>query len=235
MAAKRHLSYELEDGSRRKFDPKPWRLPRGIMTSISDSKYYFFKIKNSRFENKDTRLAGNGEWKSMEKNKEISLPNNMFTGIKNTLEFWKMQGGELVKTEWLMNEFRITSSAHPTEVSAFAAYRIMLERTLEATKRFKNKDTRPDGNGEWKSMEKNKEISLPNKMFTGIKNTLEFWKMQGGKLVKTEWLMSEFPITSSAHPTEVSAFAAYRITKTVLPSVFDITMEDGCSSPPPSS
>ncbi|XP_058769170.1 transcription factor JUNGBRUNNEN 1-like [Vicia villosa] len=179
MAAKRHLSYELEDGSRRMFDPsdedliyiylrkkihkplfllntiiqldvfqtEPWRLPRGIMTSISDSKYYFFKIKNSRFENKDTRPAGNGEWKSMEKNKEISLPNNMFTGIKNTLEFWKMQGGELVKTEWLMNEFRITSSAHPTEVSAFAAY---------------------------------------------------------------------------------------RITKTVLPSVVDITMEDGCISPPPS-
>ncbi|XP_058742124.1 NAC transcription factor 47-like [Vicia villosa] len=104
------------------FEREPWMLDS--RNSFRDRKYYFFDIKNHRFENMDRRQVGNGEWRSMEKNKEVSLPNNMFIGRKNTLEFWKIEGDEHVKTEWVMDEFRITPTIHPSKVSWLAAYRI---------------------------------------------------------------------------------------------------------------
>ncbi|XP_058766818.1 NAC domain containing protein 52-like [Vicia villosa] len=68
------------------FQTEPWMQPNS-RSSFRDRKYYFFDISNNRFENMDTRLVGVGEWRSLEKNTEISMPTNMFIGRKNTLEF----------------------------------------------------------------------------------------------------------------------------------------------------
>lgn len=76
-------------------------------SSFRDRKYYFFDIRNHRFENMDTRLAGIGERRSLEMNIETPMPTNMFIGRKNTLEFWKIVGDEL----------RISPTIHPSKVN----------------------------------------------------------------------------------------------------------------------
>ncbi|XP_058741025.1 NAC transcription factor 47-like [Vicia villosa] len=105
------------------FQTEPWMLPDS-RSSFRDRKYYFFDIRNHRFENMDTRPVGIGEWRILEKNTEISMPTNMFIGRKNTLEFWKIVGDEPVKTEWAMDELRISPTIHPSKVSSLAVYRI---------------------------------------------------------------------------------------------------------------
>jgi len=42
-------------------------------TSSKHMRYYFFDIRNCRFENMDARPAGNGEWRIFERNEEFFL------------------------------------------------------------------------------------------------------------------------------------------------------------------
>ncbi|GAU49455.1 hypothetical protein TSUD_407420 [Trifolium subterraneum] len=88
------------------FQTEPWMLPYD-RNSLKNRKYYIFDIRNRRFQNMDTRVTGNGEWRTVEKNKELALPSNYFIGRKNTLVYWRKQGNEVVKTQWVMHEFRM--------------------------------------------------------------------------------------------------------------------------------
>nr|QSD99832.1 NAC family transcription factor [Melilotus albus] len=94
------------------FQVEPWMLPRDNRTSLESMRYYFFDIRNRSFQNMDIRAAGNGEWRIME-NKDLALPSNHFIGRKNTLVYWRKQGNEFVKTQWMMHEFRISSIVEP--------------------------------------------------------------------------------------------------------------------------
>ncbi|GAU49717.1 hypothetical protein TSUD_407940 [Trifolium subterraneum] len=126
------------------FQTEPWMLPYDRILS-KHRKYYFFDIRNHRFQNMDTRPAGNGEWRTVEKNKELVLPCNSYIGRKNTLVYWKKQGNEVVKTKWMMHEFHIVSSAiyHPRKVSHLGAYRIF---KIKAAEEAENEITTPEVN-----------------------------------------------------------------------------------------
>jgi hypothetical protein len=75
----------------------------------------------------DTRVAGNGEWRTVEKNKQFALPSNYFIGRKNTLVYWRIQGNEVVKTQWMMHEFRISTIFHPIKVMDTIAITITIK------------------------------------------------------------------------------------------------------------
>ncbi|XP_045793040.1 NAC domain-containing protein 1-like [Trifolium pratense] len=116
------------------FQTEPWMLPYD-RNSFKDRKYYFFDIRNRRFQNMDTRVAGNGEWRTVEKNKELVLPSNYFIGRKNTLVYWRIQGNEVVKTQWVMHEFRIGTIFHPIKVTTLGAYRIFKMKVAKVEKK----------------------------------------------------------------------------------------------------
>lgn len=62
----------------------------------------------------DIRKAGSGEWRVVEKRKEVSLKRSLyFIGRKNCFEYWKMEGTQAVKSEWMMEEFHISPILHP--------------------------------------------------------------------------------------------------------------------------
>ncbi|XP_058742120.1 NAC transcription factor 47-like [Vicia villosa] len=107
------------------FQTEPWMLPFDTRNSFSDRRYYFFDLRNYRFENTEIRRAGNGEWRVIEKRKEVSLRRSIyFIGSKFTFEYWKMEGTQLVKSKWMMEEFRISPILHPHRMSYLGAYRV---------------------------------------------------------------------------------------------------------------
>nr|QSD99838.1 NAC family transcription factor [Melilotus albus]QSD99840.1 NAC family transcription factor [Melilotus albus] len=94
---------------------EPWMLPRDNRASLENRRYYFFDISNCSFQNMDTRAAGNGEWRIIENNKDLALPNNHFIGRKNTLVYWRKKGNQFVKTQWMMHEFHIARIVEPNK------------------------------------------------------------------------------------------------------------------------
>ncbi|XP_024626785.1 NAC domain-containing protein 83 [Medicago truncatula] len=106
------------------FQTEPWRLPRENRYSLEHRKYYFFDLRNRRFQNMDATPAGNGEWRMVEWNEEFALSNNQLIVRKNTYVYWRVQGSQAVMTQWWMHEFVISTIFHPIRVSPIAAYRI---------------------------------------------------------------------------------------------------------------
>ncbi|KAL5058812.1 hypothetical protein RYX36_030416 [Vicia faba] len=117
------------------FQTEPWRLPIDTRKSLSDRKYYFFDVRNGGFENMDIRAAGKGEWRIVEKRKEVSLKSLYFIGRKNTFEYWKMEGRELVKSEWMMEEFHISPILDPNMKSKLGAYRVFKMKVAKGEKK----------------------------------------------------------------------------------------------------
>ncbi|CAL5192971.1 unnamed protein product [Lathyrus oleraceus] len=117
------------------FQTEPWMLPFDTRNSFSDRKYYFFDMRNHRFENMDIRKAGNGEWRIVEKRREVSLKSLYFIGRKNTFEYWKMEGTHAVKSEWMMEEFRISPILHPNMKSRLGAYRVFKMKVAKGEKK----------------------------------------------------------------------------------------------------
>jgi len=83
--------------------------------SLEHRKYYFFDLRNCRFENMDARPAGNGEWRRYERN-TYALSNNQLIARKNTYVYWRVQGSQALMTQWWMHEFVISTIFHPTRV-----------------------------------------------------------------------------------------------------------------------
>ncbi|XP_058740048.1 NAC domain-containing protein 1-like [Vicia villosa] len=117
------------------FQTEPWMLPIDTRNSFSDRKYYFFDLRNRRFENMGIRGAGNGEWRVVEKKKEVSLKSLYFIGRKNTFEYWKMEGTQAVKSEWTMEEFHISPIVHPHMMSHLGAYRVFKMKVAKGEKK----------------------------------------------------------------------------------------------------
>lgn len=81
--------------------------------TFKDRKYYFFDIRTREFDNMEIRAAGNGEWRTVEWNKSFNLPNTNHTMMRNTLVYWKMDGTQAIKSNWMMHEFHLTYISQP--------------------------------------------------------------------------------------------------------------------------
>nr|QSD99867.1 NAC family transcription factor [Melilotus albus] len=95
--------------------------------------------------------------------------------------------------------------------------------------RFKNINTRPAGNDEWRRvLKKNEALPLSNKHVIAV---------------LTQWKMDEFSINPINHQIKVAAVGAYRIfkmkaakcekDKVPTQTVIDFTIDDGSVSAPP--
>ncbi|XP_057432900.1 NAC domain-containing protein 83-like [Lotus japonicus] len=111
------------------FETEPWKLPGGDGKIFNERKCFFYNTMGRGLESLDMRVAGNGQWKIVEKGKDIHTPcNKEIIGKRNTLIFWEVQGAYARMTKWVMHEFRLVLIANPTQMSKWAVYRIFMKK-----------------------------------------------------------------------------------------------------------
>ncbi|MED6132110.1 hypothetical protein PIB30_016141 [Stylosanthes scabra] len=118
------------------FKTEPKNLPSGGRVFL-DTRYFYFDLKDSVFDDKNKREAGKGHWKIVAKgNKEIVNKNNKVIGLKTKLVFWRKKSrNHFVKTKWIMFEYRVflptttTTPSNPSQIlSSWAGYKIYLKK-----------------------------------------------------------------------------------------------------------
>ncbi|XP_057432780.1 NAC domain-containing protein 83-like [Lotus japonicus] len=100
------------------FQTEPWGLPGGVINGkkFNGRKCFFYNTMGRDLENFDVRVVGSGEWRVMEKEKDVHIPqNNQVVGKRNTLNFWEVQGICAKRTKWVMHEFLLALIANPTK------------------------------------------------------------------------------------------------------------------------
>ncbi|XP_057451739.1 NAC domain-containing protein 83-like [Lotus japonicus] len=114
------------------FQTEPWDLPGGDGKIFNERKCFFLNTIGRDLENLDIRVTGNGQWRVIEKGKDVPIPrNNEVIGKRNTLNFWEVQGGCCMRTKWVMHEFCLALIANSSKMSNWVVYQI-----------FQNKDTK---------------------------------------------------------------------------------------------
>ncbi|XP_057425736.1 NAC domain-containing protein 83-like [Lotus japonicus] len=107
------------------FQIEPWRIPEGDGNIFNERKCFFHNTMGRDLENLDMIVAGSGQWRVMEKWKDVLVPkNNEVIGKKNILNFWEVQGDCARRTRWVMHEFRLALITNPSKMANWAAYRI---------------------------------------------------------------------------------------------------------------
>ncbi|XP_057425729.1 NAC domain-containing protein 83-like [Lotus japonicus] len=85
------------------------------------------------------RVAGSGQWRVMEKWKDVPIPTNKeVIGKRNTLNYWEVQGDYARRTRWIMHEFRLALITNPSKMADWAAYRIFQIKDANNVKNAKN-------------------------------------------------------------------------------------------------
>ncbi|WZY90954.1 hypothetical protein YC2023_047689 [Brassica napus] len=91
-----------------KFDP--WDLPR--VSSVGENEWYFFCMRGRKYKNsvRPNRVTGSGFWKATGIDKPV-YSNLDCIGLKKSLVYYLGSAGKGSKTNWMMHEFRLPSTA----------------------------------------------------------------------------------------------------------------------------
>ncbi|XP_057453168.1 NAC domain-containing protein 83-like [Lotus japonicus] len=121
------------------FQTEPWKLPGGDGKIFNQRKCFFYNTMGRDLESLDLRVVGSGQWKVVEKGRDIPIPpKNEVIGKRNTLVFWELQGACARRTKWVMHEFRLLFIANPSKISNWVVYRIFLKQDANMVKMVKN-------------------------------------------------------------------------------------------------
>ncbi|KAL2320345.1 hypothetical protein Fmac_029314 [Flemingia macrophylla] len=106
------------------FQADPSNLPGGEK-HLDWLKFFFYNVGAAVFEDYDNRVAGNGQWKILQKHEDVELPETVqWICKKSTFIFWESKRTRSVKTNWTMEEFRVAPKSNPSQVADMAVYRI---------------------------------------------------------------------------------------------------------------
>ncbi|XP_057423366.1 NAC domain-containing protein 83-like [Lotus japonicus] len=133
------------------FQTEPWGLPGGDGNIFSECKFFFYNPMKRDLTNLYMRVAGSGQWKVVEKGKDIPIPqNNKVVGKRNTLIFWEAKGVSTRRTNWVMHEFRLVLIDNPSKMTKWAVYRIFQkndEKKVKKTRGSKEGNSNGGKNG----------------------------------------------------------------------------------------
>ncbi|XP_039145083.1 protein FEZ-like isoform X1 [Dioscorea cayenensis subsp. rotundata] len=93
-----------------KYDP--WDLPK--LALIGETEWYFYCRRRRKYRNsaRPNRVTDAGFWKATRGDRPIYSPNETkCIGLKKTLVFYKGRAAKCVKTDWMMHEFRLSSTS----------------------------------------------------------------------------------------------------------------------------
>ncbi|XP_050238172.1 protein FEZ-like [Mercurialis annua] len=93
-----------------KYDP--WDLPK--MTGTGEKEWYFYCPRDRKYRNsaRPNRVTGGGFWKATGTDRPIYCSQGKCIGLKKSLVFYKGRATKGMKTDWMMHEFRLPSSAN---------------------------------------------------------------------------------------------------------------------------
>ncbi|CAF1785776.1 unnamed protein product [Brassica oleracea var. botrytis] len=86
----------------------PWDLPGNI-----EKERYFFSTREAKYPNgnRSNRATGSGYWKATGIDKRVvTSRGNQIVGLKKTLVFYKGKPPHGLRTDWIMHEYRLSSS-----------------------------------------------------------------------------------------------------------------------------
>ncbi|POO01632.1 NAC domain containing protein [Trema orientale] len=89
----------------------PWELPS--KAAFGDEEWFFFTPRERKYPNgsRPNRAAGSGYWKATGTDKHILTScGTKSIGVKKALVFYKGRPPKGVKTDWIMNEYRLLES-----------------------------------------------------------------------------------------------------------------------------
>ncbi|KAF9623702.1 hypothetical protein IFM89_003847 [Coptis chinensis] len=98
-----------------KFDP--WELPD--KAEFGENEWYFFTPRDRKYPNgaRPNRATTSGYWKATGTDKAIHS-GNKYVGVRKTLVFYEGRPPKGVKTDWIMNEYRLGESRiQPTNLN----------------------------------------------------------------------------------------------------------------------
>ncbi|XP_057440087.1 NAC domain-containing protein 83-like [Lotus japonicus] len=99
------------------FQIEPWGLPGKDGKIFNKRTCFFYNTMGRDLGGLDMRAAGSGQWKVLEKAKNVLIPqNHEVIGKRNTLIFWEVQAACYKRTKWVMHEFRLVLIANPSKV-----------------------------------------------------------------------------------------------------------------------
>ncbi|XP_057428277.1 NAC domain-containing protein 83-like [Lotus japonicus] len=125
------------------FQTEPWGLPGGDGRIFNERKCFFYNTMGRDLESLDMRDAGSGQWRVVEKGKDIPIPrNNQVIGKRNTLIFWEVQGACARRTKWVMHEFRLVLIANPSKMGNWIVYRIFLKKDAKSIRGSNGESTK---------------------------------------------------------------------------------------------
>nr|AIA57531.1 NAC domain-containing protein [Boehmeria nivea] len=102
----------------------PWELPS--KASFGEEEWFFFTPRDRKYPNgnRPNRAAGSGYWKATGTDKHILSSCGMESvGVKKALVFYKGRPPKGVKTEWIMNEYRLLDAMTWTSSSTTTSKR----------------------------------------------------------------------------------------------------------------
>ncbi|KAJ1266591.1 hypothetical protein BS78_08G164200 [Paspalum vaginatum] len=97
----------------------PWDLPneaRHVVQGAGDKDWYFFCLRGRKYRNsmRPNRVTGSGFWKATGIDKPIrddGAAGEHVVGLKKSLVYYRGSAGRGTKTDWMMHEFRLPSTA----------------------------------------------------------------------------------------------------------------------------
>ncbi|KAL5722896.1 hypothetical protein ACHQM5_006356 [Ranunculus cassubicifolius] len=96
---------------------EPWELPD--KAKFGEKEWYFFTPRNRKYPNgmRPNRATISGYWKATGTDKRIKSGSN-YVGVKKTLVFYQGRPPNGLKTNWIMNEYRLGDPrTQPTRLS----------------------------------------------------------------------------------------------------------------------
>ncbi|PIN24492.1 hypothetical protein CDL12_02780 [Handroanthus impetiginosus] len=111
-----------------KYDP--WDLPK--LAATGEKEWYFYCPRDRKYRNstRPNRVTGSGFWKATGTDRPIySSEGTKCIGLKKSLVFYRGRAAKGVKTDWMMHEFRLPSTAD----GAPAPPKKILDRNFPAT------------------------------------------------------------------------------------------------------
>ncbi|XP_078434488.1 NAC domain-containing protein 35-like [Wolffia australiana] len=105
----------------------PWELP--AMATIGEKDWFFYVPRDKKYRNGDrpNRVTTSGYWKATGADRIIRTENSRPIGLKKTLVFYSGKAPKGVRTNWIMNEYRLpreeTRLTQKAEISLCRVYK----------------------------------------------------------------------------------------------------------------
>ncbi|KAK9999013.1 hypothetical protein SO802_018616 [Lithocarpus litseifolius] len=100
------------------YKQSPWELPKKAL--FGEDEWYFFSQRNQKYLNgaRPSRATASGYWKASGTDKPILTScRTECIGVKKALVFYTGQPPKAVKTDWIMDEYRLLDMSKPSRLN----------------------------------------------------------------------------------------------------------------------